>query len=154
MVITCADSRLQPTEIFHAKPGEIFTIRNVGALVPPFHGIGAYRSTAAALEFAVAHLKVSSIVILGHQNCGAIDACNKQKELEGTHLGAWLTCLHDLPHGTTATQMEQNAVRNSVENLRSYAFIQERVNQKKLSILGAWFSLPEAELHWIEPYTS
>jgi len=66
MVIGCADSRVDPSTIFDAKPGELFVVRNIAALVPPFEEKGTYHGTSAAVEFAVNHLKVKRIVVLGH----------------------------------------------------------------------------------------
>lgn len=74
MVIACADSRVDPATIFQAAPGELFVVRNVAALVPPYEEFGSYHGTSAAIEFAVTHLAVRSIIVLGHGQCGGISA--------------------------------------------------------------------------------
>ncbi|MDD9912092.1 MAG: carbonic anhydrase [Alphaproteobacteria bacterium] len=149
-VIACVDSRIYATEIFDAKPGDLFIIRNVAGLVPPYRGADEYRSTAAALEFAVCHLQVQHIVVLGHQHCGGIKAFT-QPDMEHTeHISAWMHQLKDVAPTNDITLLEQAAIRKSVENLTSYPFIQEQIAQKKLTVHGAWIALPSIEIHWMK----
>src|SRR5271166_3406533 len=74
VVIACADSRLDPAMIFDAAPGELFVVRNVANLVPPYAPDAAYHGTSAALEFGVKVLKVARLVVLGHGQCGGVRA--------------------------------------------------------------------------------
>lgn len=148
MVITCADSRVYATEIFDAKPGDLFVVRNVGGLVPPFHGVGAYRSTAAALEFAVNVLEVKYIIVLGHQHCGGIQACSTPHSHEGTHIGAWVKPFIDSSI-TNPAELEKQTVRRSLKNLDTYDFIKKKLATNSLQVFGGWVSLPEADIEWL-----
>ena len=157
MVITCADSRVYATEIFDAKAGDLFVIRNIAGLVPPYRGRGDYRSTAAALEFAVKELKVEHIVILGHQKCGGILACADHLDETHTHVGGWvkqLSALRDAIWNTekskaeNVTHLEQASVVQSVENLATYPFIKERMEDGTLNIKGGWVSFPDLDVTW------
>jgi len=163
MVIACADSRVDPTTIFDAAPGELFVVRNVANIVPPstsdrpdFHGTGA------ALEFAIKELNISHIVVMGHQNCGGIDACLDlaDKKPIGEFVGPWLgllsevcqTVIADLGHAGRESQriaLEQASIRYSLNNLATYKFVQRAIAADKLMIHGAWFSIGDATLHWL-----
>src|SRR5262245_9073104 len=80
MVIGCCDSRVSPEVIFDARPGELFVVRNVANLVPPYSPDGAYHGVSAALEFAVGALRVKHIVVLGHAHCGGVRALGEAME--------------------------------------------------------------------------
>ncbi len=94
MVITCADSRLDPATIFDALPGELFVVRNVANLVPPYEEKEGLHGTSAAIEFAVQKLGVDTILVLGHVQCGGVAAALEPAELHaGTFMGAWIDLL-------------------------------------------------------------
>lgn len=98
MVIGCADSRVDPATIFAAKPGELFVVRNIAALVPPYEELGTYHSTSAAIEFAVTSLGVERIVVLGHGLCGGITAALASAENRpvGQFVGPWVDLLANI----------------------------------------------------------
>ncbi len=163
MVIACADSRVDPSAIFSAAPGELFVVRNVAALVPPYEETGTYHGTSAALEFAVEELKVARIVVLGHGQCGGIAAslAAADKRPVGRFIGPWVGLLSDVrdtlieradtchpAHRQKA--LERIAVQQSLHNLTTFPFIGRAMQQRRLRLHGAWFSIAEAELHWLD----
>ena len=161
MVIACCDSRTAPETIFDTDPGEIFVMRNVANLVPPFHPDKEYRATSAALEFAVQSLKVKNIVVLGHARCGGI---RNALDLEGKPLssvdfiGKWMGLLTPAAEAVATntlmtsserqTALERISIRYSINNLRSFPWIKQREDQGKLTLHGAWFDIATGEL-WI-----
>ena len=130
MVIACADSRVDPAGIFAAHPGELFVVRNVAALVPPFEEAGTYHGTSAAVEFAVEDLRVSNIVVMGHGLCGGVAAALAAAENRpvGRFIGPWVGLLapirDELLSRTEPSQvelrqkaLERMAVQFSLANL-------------------------------------
>src|SRR5215470_14483964 len=95
MVIGCCDSRVSPEVIFDAGPGELFVVRNVANLVPPFETGGTYHGVSAALEFGIAALKVRHVVVLGHAHCGGVKAFAEDAEplSPGDFIGRWMSLM-------------------------------------------------------------
>ena len=161
MVIACCDSRTVPETIFDTNPGEIFVMRNVANLVPPFHPDKEYHATSAALEFAVQSLKVKNIVVLGHARCGGIKSA---LDLDGKPLssvdfiGKWMGLLTPAAEAVATntlmtsserqTALERISIRYSINNLRTFPWIKRREDQGKLALHGAWFDIATGEL-WI-----
>lgn len=151
LMIACSDSRVDPSIIFDADPGELFMVRNVASLVPPYMPGAGCRGTSAAIEFAVTGLNVEHIIVLGHGHCGGIDALLRRAdegEIATDFIGPWLASaasvrdalvaeVPDLAHEDQARALEFATVRNSVSNLRSFPFVEERVLDGRLS-LHAW----------------
>ncbi|GAA4643757.1 carbonic anhydrase [Pontixanthobacter gangjinensis] len=162
MIIGCSDSRVDPAQIFDVDPGEIFVVRNVAALVPPFETSPGLHGVSAALEFAVQVLEVKQIVVMGHGMCGGCRAA-LTRELHGTEPGKggfianWIKLLDDAreavasEHGTTGKEaeraMELAAVGVSLENLRSFPAIQEKEAAGTLKLQGAFFAISEGVLY-------
>lgn len=166
MIIACCDSRAAPEVIFDSIPGEVFVMRNVANLVPPYEPDGAYHSTSAALEFAVQALKVKNIVVMGHARCGGIDAALHplEKPLSpGDFIGKWMSLLSPAAKKVAAydsmTQAERNtaleriSIRYSLENLRSFPCVQILEGKGRLHLHGAWFDIATGELWVMEPST-
>ena len=161
MVIACSDSRVDPAQIFDVRPGEIFVVRNVAALVPPFETTPGHHGVSAALEFAVQVLRVREIVVMGHGMCGGCQAALTQ-ELHGTEPGQggfianWIDMLDGVrdpiaeQFGTTGREaeraMEQAAVKVSLANLRTFPCIQEKEKRGSLTLRGAYFAISDGEL--------
>jgi len=162
MVIACSDSRANPSTIFDAHPGEIFVIRNVANIVPPYDPSTGFHGTSAAIEFAVKALKVKAIIVMGHESCGGVQAFLEDVEsdpdednCEHSFLTSWIHIL-DTAHarlvetndGTEASQrqMEYAGVRQSLTNLISFPFIEKAVATGELALLGAYFSIIEGKL--------
>ncbi|WP_299345732.1 carbonic anhydrase [uncultured Maritalea sp.] len=161
MIIACCDSRAAPEMIFSAHPGELFVVRNVANLVPEYAPDGRHHSTSAAIEFAVKGLGVSNIVVMGHGRCGGIAAAlsgGDTKLDEGDFIGKWMSQLGPVAEqvaaagimtdGERQTALERVGVRQSINNLKSFPYIGELVEQGALSLHGAWFDISTAEL-WV-----
>lgn len=157
MLIGCADSRVDPTDIFHAYPGQMFVARNVANLVPPDDLGDDYCCTMAAVEYAVTVIGVDMIVVMGHESCGGIAGCiaGLGRKPEGGYVNKWLgqiNHVHDRLKGSVEDDaamqyaMELESVRQSLTNLMTYDFIRERVEAGKLKLQGAYFSIAKAQL--------
>lgn len=159
MMIACCDSRAAPETIFDAGPGEIFVVRNVANLVPPYAPDGRHHSTSAALEFAVLQLGVKHIVIMGHGRCGGIRAITEPGDplSTGDFIGKWLagvrdvaaTVEHDHNHSAAErlTLVEQASVEHSLANLRTFPWVRVREGKSQLTLHGAWFDISLGELN-------
>lgn len=170
MVIACSDSRVDPSIIFDASPGQMFVVRNVANLVPPFELGGGRHGVSAALEFAVTQLEVSEILVMGHGACGGCSAALSQnfknaKPGEGGFISRWIEMLDEAretvirKHGTYPSAgaiqaMEHEAVKVSLANLRTFPCIQEREAAGSLALHGAWFAIDEGELYVFDPASS
>ena len=166
MVIACCDSRSAPETIFNAAPGELFVVRNVANLVPPYEPDGAYRSTSAALEFAVQSLKVRHVVVLGHGRCGGIRAAlhpEAEPLSPGDFIGKWMSLLGPAARAISAgswlteaerqTALERASIRFSVANLRTFPCVSILENRGRLSLHGAWFDIADGQLWTMDPET-
>lgn len=165
MVIACSDSRVDPAQVFDVDPGEIFVVRNVAAMVPPFETTPGHHGVSAALEFAVQVLKVEEIVVLGHGMCGGCKAA-LTKSMFGTEPGHggfiadWIELLDDArdevaaTHGTEGRPaeraMEQAAVKVSLDNLRTFPCIQHKEGAGRLKLRGGFFAISDGLLHWLD----
>lgn len=154
MVIGCADSRVDPAMLFDAAPGEIFTLRNVAALVPPYQPDHAFHGTSAAVEFGVVGLQVETIIVLGHGMCGGIAALlNGIPEPMGEFIGPWIRIAANARNrvlrcapADPQLECEHEAVRVSLDNLMSFPFIAERVLAGTLTLLGGHFDIRTGKL--------
>lgn len=159
MIIACCDSRTAPETIFDAGPGEMFVVRNVANLVPPYTPDGGHHATSAALEFAVMSIGVKHIVVMGHGRCGGIRAA-VQESSPLTHtdfIGSWMRAIKDVTRivprelGVNAETHERHIERASIEhslaNLRTFPWIRMKENKREISLHGVWFDIPLGELH-------
>ena len=160
MVISCADSRVDPEAIFSAEAGDLFVIRNVANLVPPYETKGWYHGVSAALEFAVLNLKVKHIVIMGHSGCGGIKAAVEQqaaKQTEAMFISNWISMLSDTKlriisaYQTSnkeelADRLELAAIKNSLANLRTFPFVQKQEQAGNLQLHGCHFRIGTGDL--------
>jgi carbonic anhydrase len=168
MVIACSDSRVDPSQIFDVDPGTIFVVRNVAALVPPFETTPGHHGVSAALEFAVQVLKVKEVVVMGHGLCGGCKAALTQ-DLKGAEIGHggfvadWISMLDEArepvaaAHGTTGRtaerEMEQAAVRVSLDNLMTFPCVRSKVAKGELTLRGAFFAIADGVLHVMDDET-
>jgi carbonic anhydrase len=163
MIIGCADSRVDPATIFSAAPGELFVVRNVAALVPPYDTSGGYHGTSAAIEFAVEHLRVREIVVMGHGACGGVAAALAAAENRpvGTFIGPWVEILAGvraellertvhLHEGVRQHALERMSVQLSLDNLSTFPFVQKALEENTLTLHGGWFAIATGELHWLD----
>ena len=160
MVVSCSDSRVDPQTVFGAVPGQLFVVRNVAGLVPPYQPDSGYHGTSAALEFAVRVLRVSQIVVLGHAQCGGVQAMVEGAPPEAQDFVApWMEMarpvLHavppDLPSPEKLNQCELAVVRLSLKNLMSFPWIKEAVVEGRLALRGYRFSIHTGELEEVIP---
>lgn len=151
-VISCCDSRVDPVTIFDADPGQLFVVRNVANLVPPFRAGDGLQGTSTAIEFAVRRLKVAHIMILGHAKCGGVAAAlGESAGEESVFLENWISLLSvaKVRAGAKAdlqTAVEHESVRVSLERLMSFPFVADAVKAGTLSLSGAVFSIFDARL--------
>ena len=166
LVIACSDSRAAPETIFDAGPGELFVVRNVANMVPPYEPDGNFHATSAALEFAVQSIKVSDIVVMGHGRCGGIRAAldpNAEPLSPGDFIGRWMGLLKPaaeqiqsndiMTQAERQTALERISIRNSLDNLRSFPDIKVLEEEGKLNLHGAWFDISTGELWVMDPKT-
>lgn len=161
MVVACCDSRSAPETIFDCGPGELFVVRNVANMVPPYEPDGQYHSTSAALEFAVQSLRVRDIIVMGHGRCGGIRAAldpNAEPLSPGDFIGKWMGLVKPaaeqiqsnlvMTDAERQTALERISIRNSIINLRTFPCVRILEERGKLQIHGAWFDISNGEL-WI-----
>jgi carbonic anhydrase len=165
MVIACADSRVDPAQIFDTRPGEIFVVRNIAALAPPYETSGGFHGVSAALEFAVTQLDVGEILVMGHGLCGGCSAAltgqfEDTPPGEGHFIADWVRMLnrardqvrarHPRLDDEAFLEMEREAVKISLANLRTFPWIAERERSGKLQLHGAHFSIAEGRLYVLD----
>jgi carbonic anhydrase len=161
MIVACCDSRAAPETVFDCGPGELFVVRNVANLVPPYEPDGNYHSTSAALEFAVQSLKIRDIIVMGHGRCGGIGAAlspSSEPLSPGDFIGKWMGLLDEpaaqirnagiLTPGERQRALERVSVRNSLQNLRTFPCVKILEEAGKMRLHGAWFDISTGEL-WI-----
>jgi len=159
MIIACCDSRAAPETIFDAGPGEMFVVRNVANLVPPYTPDGGHHSTSAALEFGVMSLGVRHIVVMGHGRCGGIRAA-VQDSSPLTHtdfIGSWMRAIKDVTRIVPREEgcddalherhIERASIEHSLANLRTFPWIRMKENKRELALHGVWFDISMGELH-------
>jgi carbonic anhydrase len=165
MIVSCCDSRCDPETIFSAMPGELFVVRNVANLVPPFETGGKFHGVSAALEFAALNLRVKHIVVMGHSGCGGIKAAldsNAARQTNAMFISKWMSILDDsrirvvsAHQGTSRAELqeafEKDAVKVSLANLRSFPFIADLENSGKVALYGAYFNIAKGELEVLNP---
>lgn len=162
LVIACSDSRIDPAILTHSDPGEFFAVRNIAALVPPYNHAGTLQGTSSAIEYAVRHLEVKHIVILGHSGCGGINALATNNYQATSHHS--FQFLHDwLNIGLKAKEqvfknfecssdrekrriLEQATILVSIENLLSFPWIKDKCDREKLYIHGWYFDMVGGDL--------
>jgi len=165
LVISCCDSRVSPEVIFDARPGELFVVRNVANLVPPYETTGQFHGTSAALEFAVQALEVKHIVILGHAGCGGIRSfAEKRAPLSsGDFIGKWMSIIRPAadtleepgasPSEDYVKRLEHAAIDQSLANLMTFGSIRRRVADGSLALHGAYFGIANGRLLIRDPAT-
>ena len=170
LLIACSDSRVDPAILTGARPGDLFVVRNVANLVPPFNPNGQLDGAGAAIEYAVRDLKVAHIVVLGHAQCGGIKAFLSGvagKPLARDFIGGWVSMVVDsalkymrLPGdgeldvanlSNHQHLCERASIRGSISNLRTYPWIESEVAAGRLQLHGWWFDLETGDLWCTDP---
>ncbi|ANV97991.1 carbonic anhydrase [Helicobacter enhydrae] len=156
LFIGCADSRVVPSKITNTKPGELFVIRNVGNIVPPYAQHNHFISITSAIEYAVMVLNVQNIIVCGHSNCGACQAIYNDISDETRHLKKWIRLLEPVRHQVDILKpnsfakriwlTEQINIEVQVDNLLNYPFIKKKWEEKQLNIFGWYYIIPTGEI--------
>jgi carbonic anhydrase len=159
LIIACSDSRADPATIFSASPGELFVVRNVAGIVPPFESDDGHRGTSAALAFAVMALDIRNVVVMGHAQCGGVAAALDGKLAAGVpFLSAWIDLLqpakehsaHIKDIGMRHVAMERDCIRLSLKNLMTFPFVAERVKSGRVVLHGARFGIADGKLEILD----
>lgn len=169
MIIACSDSRVDPTRVFDTGPGELFVVRNVANLVPPYETDRGYHGASAAIEFAVTQIEVSELIVMGHAQCGGITASltgefGGAKHGEGGFIDHWMDMIGPAREAAVAAAtahpdidaqevLELAAIRLSLDNLRSFPFVAARIDAGTLTLRGAHFGIADGTLRVLDPAT-
>jgi carbonic anhydrase len=165
LIIGCCDSRVSPETIFSSGPGELFVLRNVANVVPPFRPDGKHHGTSAAIEFAIAGLAVPHIVVMGHSQCGGIRAHLSEKtDTAGDFIGPWMDLIKgakeealernpNLKGKALETAVEEAAIRLSIRSLRTFPEIASREKDGIITISGAHLNISNGELRILDETT-
>lgn len=153
-VIACCDSRVDPQAIFSAGPGDLFVIRNVANLVPPYHPNADYHGTSAALEFAVRRLNVPNVIVMGHTGCGGIRAL-LDGDAESDFLGNWMRIAADVRERVArepdpVAAAEREAARQSLSNLQTFPWIRDRVESGALRLFACLFDIVAGDMQSLD----
>jgi len=163
LVISCSDSRADPSIILDTDPGDIFVIRNIANLVPPYEEDDTTcHGTSAAIEYAVNYLKVENIIVLGHSQCGGIDAMVNETVDENKNfsfIDKWVQIAKKAkenaqlktlgPDQNIACLCEKEAIKLSLANLESFPFIKNKMKKNEISLHGWYFSLEDGSIEII-----
>jgi len=170
MIVSCSDSRVDPALVFNCEPGDLFVIRNVANLVPPCEGTDSYHGTSAALEFGTRFLEVEHIVILGHTQCGGIQALlNSTEEFwdqkSQSFIAKWMEIARPVYHKIMqehaqatpeekSTLCEQYTLVNSLTNLQAFPWVQKRIKNGTLLVHAWYFELENGIIHAYDQETN
>ncbi len=158
LIIGCSDSRVDPAIITSASPGELFIVRNVANLVPPFEKGGGFHGVSAAIEFAVVNLKVENIIILGHRQCGGIRALMLDHEIKANgFVEQWVSIAQNAKSRVLAKHKgesedslcrhgELESIITSLENIRTFPFVEAAIEAGELVVMGIYFDLELGQL--------
>ena len=164
MIVSCSDSRVDPEMLFSAMPGELFVVRNVANLVPPFETQGKYHGVSAALEFAALNIRVKHIVVLGHSGCGGVRACldhNAARQTKAEFIVNWMSMLdgardkviaaHEgAPENQLRAALEREGIKTSLANLRTFPCIQILEGRGSSQLHGAHFDIASGTLEVLD----
>lgn len=166
MVIACSDSRVDPSIILNCKPGDLFVVRNVANLIPPFEDDSGHHGTSAALEFAVCGLEVAHIIIFGHSNCGGINSLisNPVQIKQGSFISRWMELAQPAYQKTIQTYPTSSiaektnhcahfALIHSLQNLQSFPWIKSKIKAGKLSLHSWYFNIETGVIEEFDPET-
>lgn len=162
LIIGCSDSRVDPAILTSASPGDLFVVRNVANLVPPYETAGGHHGVSAAIEFATVQLKVENIIILGHRQCGGIRALMSQTSKstpngEHSFINTWVQIAKPAKERVLEKHSEEDfenqcrhcekeSVRISLENLQTFPFVREAIQNRNLNLIGVYFDLENGDL--------
>lgn len=147
MVVACCDSRVDPALILQCDPGDLFTVRNVANIIPPYEKDDLHHGTSAALEFGICYLNVKHLIIFGHSQCGGVLARFEEKKLEqDDFISNWVSLIEKPAHIENGDDLAQAALLHSYQNCLKFPFIKKRVDEKKLKIHLWFFNIKHGEI--------
>jgi carbonic anhydrase len=159
MVVGCCDSRVSPEVIFDARPGELFVVRNVANIIPPYSPDGQAHGVSAALEFGIGALRIKHIVVLGHAHCGGVKAYAHDSEplSPGDFIGRWMQLMAPAArkigpmggsedHAEYLKRLEQANIANSLDNLMTFPMLAKLIEKGKVATHGAYFGVATGDL--------
>ncbi|MCC2680011.1 MAG: carbonic anhydrase [Pseudobdellovibrio sp.] len=159
LIIGCSDSRVDPALITSAAPGEIFVVRNVANLVPPYEKGGGFHGVSAAIEFAVVNLQVENVIILGHRQCGGIRALmlNEGNVVPNGFVSQWVKIAEQAKVNVLKKHAgeddedlcrhgELESIRCSLTNLKTFPFVEDAIQKRGLTLMGIYFDLESGQL--------
>ncbi len=167
MIVSCCDSRVDPETIFSAMPGELFVMRNVANLVPPYETDGKYHGVSAALEFAILNLRVKHVLVMGHASCGGVKAALEQtaaKQTDALFISKWMSLLDEARltvlskhQGSSSAErlraLELEGIKTSLKNLRTFPCIQALEAKGRVNLHGAYFDIASGTLSVLNQLT-
>lgn len=148
MVVSCCDSRADPALILQCDPGDLFVVRNVANIVPPYEQDDAHHGTSAALEFGIRFLNVKHLILLGHSQCGGIQALLSNNANKTDFINNWVSQIkmdHDPSHDTD--DCARSSLNLSYQNCLTFPWINEKVQQKQLIIHLWFFDIKKGEIY-------
>jgi len=165
LVIACSDSRVNPSILLSADPGDIFVVRNVANIVPPFSNEAGHSSVGSALEYGVNVLGIPTLIVMGHAGCGGVAALldtAEGKPAPTDFVGTWIATSEPArdkvvkdfkgkPKADKLKALEEENIRMGIANLMTYPWIKERVEAKSLQLLGTRFDIEKGELYRLTP---
>ncbi len=157
LVVACSDSRVDPVLLTDSHPGDLFVVRNVANLVPPYSPDRNYHGVSAAVEYAVRHLKLRDIIVMGHANCGGFRMLMDNAREDDEFISIWMkiiqrakevvdTLFPDAPMEVRQRAYEQWGIRVSLENLLTFPWIRSAVDAGELTLHGWYFDLHQGTL--------
>ncbi len=147
MVVACCDSRVDPALILQCDPGDLFVVRNVANIVPPYEKDERHHGTSAALEFGICFLKVKHLIILGHSQCGGIQALlNSGNLIHNDFISNWVSLMHSDDTHLDADDYAKLALTQSHQNCMTFPWIVERVKQHTLEIHQWYFDIRRGQI--------
>ena len=161
IIISCVDSRVDPNSIFKSESGEFLVHRNIANIVPPYDYITEHSGTIAAIEFGVTVLKIKNIVVMGHSGCGGIkngfSMCKENSFNANSSISNWLSLLKPsfnkldkINEDESIKDLEKVSIKTSIENLKSYPFIREKLDSKEINIYGSWIDIGLGKIHALD----
>lgn len=147
MVVACCDSRVDPALILQCDPGELFTVRNVANIIPPYEKDDLHHGTSAALEFGICNLEVKHLIIFGHSQCGGINArIHDENLVKNDFISNWVSLIKNSEHLENEDELAKAALLHSYQNCLEFPFIKKRVDEGSLKIHLWFFNIKHGEI--------
>jgi carbonic anhydrase len=147
MIVACCDSRVDPALILQCEPGDLFIVRNVANIIPPYEADTGHHGTSAALEFGICYLNIKHLIILGHSQCGGISALLNSTDLkQNDFISSWVSLIDAATH-SDVDSCAKEALGLSYQNCLTFPWIKERVQKQQLTIHRWFFDIKEGEIY-------